>query len=400
MTQRPKATKKKIGKYIIERQIGKGSAANIYLAKQDSLGRKLVIKELLPHYATNDRIITRFKREAKLISQLSHDVIVHIYDYWVHNNSYYFTMEYIPGDHLRKILTKAHYLPVHIAAIVLYQICRGLEHAHQNGVIHRDLKPANIMISDLVQIKILDFGVAHFQTEENLTALGAVLGTYNYMSPEQALGTKVTPASDIFSLGILFYELLTGTKPFYKDEKEDVLEKIVRRKPKSARKLNPAVPRSFERILKKCLRKKSKRRYQDVRKIKIPLEKFLKRYSLDHHAILKNHIENMQPMKIDEKWPPNFRQRVWYHTTHLKPRTYAILTLLLAAIIYGECKLIQSGINTRVQWEAVHSQSNNLWHHVFPTIKNAQIQQSVIIDSLRIQTASQTDSLQSGKANQ
>ena len=333
-------TKKKLGKYIIEKQIGKGSAANIYLAEQDSLGRKLVVKELLPLHASNEKLIIRFQREAKNVSRLSHETIIHIYDYWIRNNSYYIAMEYIPGPHLRKILSTVHHVPVHIAALIIYQICRGLEHAHKNGVIHRDLKPANIMISTLGQLKILDFGIAYFQTEENLTALGAVLGTYHYMSPEQALGKRVTPASDVFSLGILFYELLTGIRPFSRDDDSDVIEKIIHKKPKNIRKLNPAVPRSMARIIRKCLRKNVKRRYQDVMPVKLKLEKYLKKYSLDRNAILKNYLDNVTPSPPDPNWPPNFGRRVVYRLTHQKISTYLLWIGLIAGLVYGEARLL------------------------------------------------------------
>lgn len=398
MTERPGSKKKKIGKYAIEKQIGKGSAANIYLAKQDSLGRKLVIKELLPLYASNERIITRFEREAKLISQLSHDVIVHIYDYWVQNNSYYFTMEYIPGNHLRKILSKANYLPIHIAAIIIYQICRGLEHAHKNGVIHRDLKPANIMISNLGQVKILDFGVAHFQSEENVTALGAVIGTYNYMSPEQALGTKVTPSSDIFSMGILFYELLTGVKPFNKDENEDVLEKIVKRRARKVRKINPAVPKSFQKIITKCLRKKPKYRYQNFDKIKKKLERYLKKYSLDHQGILRKYIENIRPMKIDRNWPPNLRRRTWYHLTHMRPATVILIVLALAGITYSEYRLIISGVTPEMQWKTIRDQAVTQWERLKPQHDGKETPPATLSPEQpvpdRSQTPVKTDSVQ------
>ena len=367
--------KKKLGKYLVDRQIGKGSAANIYLAEQDSLGRKLVIKELLPLYAANEKIIIRFQREAKLISQLSHDTIIHVYDYWVRKNSYYIAMEYVPGPHLRKILSTVHHVPVQIATIILYQICRGLEHAHQNGVIHRDLKPANIMISNLGQVKILDFGVAHFQTEDNLTALGAVLGTYHYMSPEQALGKKVTPASDVFSLGILFYELLTGMQPFVKDEKGDVLEKIVHKNAKTVLRINPAVPRSLNRVLKKCLKKNMKRRYHDTGEIKKKLEKCLKQYSIDHNAILKEFLDGLSPTPIDPKWPPNFGQRSIYRITHQKLRTYLIGIVIVSGLALGEYKLLSNGMTLEKQWHGFTRLIHSVVERVHPVSKTVELQQ-------------------------
>jgi serine/threonine protein kinase len=345
-----KKTKKKIGKYGIERQIGRGSAANIYLARQEALERKLVIKELLPQHATNEKIISRFKREAKVVSKLSHDAIVHIYDYWVRGNSYYIAMEYVQGKTLREILTTVHHLPMHIAAMILYQICRGLHHAHNLGVIHRDLKPANIILSVSGQVKILDFGIAHFQQDEALTALGAIIGTYNYMSPEQALGKKVTPRSDIFSLGILFYEMITGYKPFRKDEKGDVLEKIVHNRFLAAGRVNPAVPRFFAYILRRCLRKKSQRRFSSAETVKRKLEKYLRRFPLDHQEVLHKYLENLTPHKVGDNWPPKFWRRTGYRLTHLRKRTYAAIAISILLIAGAEYGLISQGVGVGKQW--------------------------------------------------
>lgn len=380
MTAKPTKIKKKIGKYAIERQIARGSAANIYLAKQDSLGRKLIIKELLPQYSFNEKIISRFKREAKVVSQLSHDTIVHVYDYWVRGNSYYIAMEYIQGQNLLEILQTTRFVPVHIAAIILYQICRGLQHAHTSGVVHRDLKPANIIISDTGQVKILDFGIAHFHYDENLTSLGAVIGTYNYMSPEQALGKRVTPASDIFSLGILFYELLTGFKPFAKDEKGEVLEKIVHKRARPPGKLNPAVPRSFSRIIRKCFRKKPQRRFQDTEKIKTRLEKLLRRYPLDHQMVLKRFLQNLTPRKLDENWPPKFWRRVWYRMTHLRVRTYVLFALGMIAVGSVEYGLISREIGLGRQWQTVQKTSRSVWSRFFPDRPEPSAEPPKILD--------------------
>ena len=362
MPAKKKKPKKKIGKYLIEKQIGKGSAANIYLAKQDFLGRRLVVKELLPQYAFNEKIISRFKREAKVVSQLSHDAIVHIYDYWVRSHSYYIAMEYIKGQTLRDILITARYLPVHIATMILYQVCRGLQHAHSFGVVHRDLKPANIIISNTGQVKILDFGIAHFQYDENLTSFGAVIGTYNYMSPEQALGKKVTPASDIFSLGILFYEMLTGLKPFAKDEKEEILEKIIHRSYRPPEKINPAISTKFSRIIRKCLRKRASRRFQETEEIKTRLEKYLRRYPLDHQMVLKNFLENLTPRTRDDNWPPRFWRRVWFRFTHFRFRTYVILTLIFLSVVILEYRLFSRGIGLIQQWQYTKKVCESVWN--------------------------------------
>jgi len=369
------AGKRKLGKYEIERSIGKGSAANIYLARQNLLGRKLVIKELLPLHASNDKIIVRFQREARLASKLSHETIVHVYDYWVRNNAYFIAMEYVPGKTLKEILERCHHLPCHIAAVMVYQICRGLAEAHASGVVHRDLKPANVMISRTGQVKILDFGIAHFHQEEPMTALGAVLGTYHYMSPEQALGKAVTPASDLFSLGILFYEMLTGVKPFARDEKGDVLEKIVHKQPVRAARINPAVPQSFSRILRRCLRKKAKHRFQQARDIQVRLEKTLKQHTLDHQMILRQFTENLEKWEPGEHWPPKFWRRVVYRLTHLRKRVYiwtAVCLIILGGIEYG---LLAGGVTLNRQWIHIKTAVVSVWNRVkgeAPEVENRE----------------------------
>ncbi len=386
--------KKKIGKYEIERQIGKGSAATIYLAKQDLLGRRLIVKELLPQYASNEKIITRFQREAKGVSRLTHDTIVHVYDYWARGQSYYIAMEYVSGKNLRDILAADHFLPVHIAAMIVYHICRGLGYAHENGIVHRDLKPPNIMISEIGQVKILDFGIAHFTHDDNITSLGAVIGTYNYMSPEQALGKKVTPASDIFSLGVLFYELLTGFKPFIKDNKGEVLEKIIHKGFRPPRKLNPAIPKSFERIIKKCLRKKERRRFQSTRVIQKRLENYLRNYSLDHQAVLKKYLENLTPRILGKNWPPGYWRRVRYRLTHQKFRTYFYWFVSICIILAVEYGLNQKGITPKRQWDATYRFGSGLVQRILHEKKAPvlPLQENVLLKKEPIEVQSASDS--------
>lgn len=362
---KPAQKKRKLGKYTIQSQIGKGSAANIYLAEQEGLGRKVVVKELLPVHTSNDKIIGRFKREARVVSQLAHDAIVHVYDAWVRGNSYYISMEYVHGKTLREILLRDRFLPVKIAAVIVYQICRGLAHAHARGVVHRDLKPSNIMLSDIGQVKLLDFGIAHFQYDENLTSVGAVIGTYSYMSPEQALGKKISPASDIFSLGILFYELLAGVKPFVSDEHGEVLDKIVHKRAIPVGRLNPAVPRCFSAIVRRCLRKKPGRRYEDVTAVQTRLEKVLKRYSLDHQSLLRNYLENPVPRKVDSKWPPGFWKRQVYRATHGRPRTYIVIAIFVVLCGIIEYVLYARGIGLSEQVRRAGRAGKRIWTDLF-----------------------------------
>jgi serine/threonine protein kinase len=204
-------------------------------------------------------------------------------------------MEYVSGKTLKEILHQTSFFPKPEGLIIFYEILKALEYAHNQGVVHRDLKPANIMISEEGRLKILDFGIAHV-VEKNMTNMGVVIGTYSYMSPEQAIGNKIDHRSDIFSLGIVMYELLSGKKPFKKDEQGEVTDKIINQKPISVRKINPQIPWGVGRIIKKCLRKKPNKRFQDTGQIKKKLEKYIRKLPVDHQSVLKKFVEDSTPL--------------------------------------------------------------------------------------------------------
>ena len=204
-------------------------------------------------------------------------------------------MEYVSGKTLKEILFHSSSFPLPEGLILFYEIIKALEYAHNQGVVHRDLKPANIMISEEGRLKILDFGIAHV-VEKNMTNMGVIIGTYSYMSPEQAVGNKIDHRSDIFSLGIVMYELLSGKKPFKKDEQGEVTEKIINQKPLSVRKINSQIPWGVGRIIKKCLRKKPNKRFQNMGQIKKKLEKYIRKLPLDHQSVLKKFVEDSTPL--------------------------------------------------------------------------------------------------------
>lgn len=207
---------KKIGVYKPTQYLGHGAMGNVYLCHDESLNRMVVVKQMVPSLYDQGSFVERFEREAKILAKLNHPVIVHPYALWQETNGEYsLAMEFVYGKSLRQLLDKCHQPPQWVVMELLYQIASGLSEAHRYSVTHRDVKPANIMLDKDGRVRLLDFGVAHDENDQELTEDFAQLGTASYMSPEQIRDSKnITPASDVFSLGIIACEMLLGENPF------------------------------------------------------------------------------------------------------------------------------------------------------------------------------------------
>jgi serine/threonine protein kinase len=208
------------GRYRILRKLGSGGMANVYLAEDEELGRRVAIKILNERYAGDDLFIERFRREAKSAASLSHPNIVSIYDRGEAEGTYYIAMEVIEGRSLKELIMTHRALPVHTAIGYAKQLLEALRFAHRHGIIHRDIKPHNVLVSADQQVKaneprlkVTDFGIARHGASQ-MTEAGSIMGTAQYLSPEQARGAPVTAASDLYSAGIVLYEMLTGMVPF------------------------------------------------------------------------------------------------------------------------------------------------------------------------------------------
>ncbi len=214
--------------YRVLKTLTSGSTSVIYEALQTSLDRKVIIKKLHPHLTSDPGFINRFEMEAKTAASLNHENIVRIIDSGKQNGSYYIVMEFIEGISLRKLIDKSSPLDEEASMLIAHGICMGLNHAHSRGIIHRDIKPANIMISNEGVVKITDFGLAKLiRSQVNQTQSGSLLGTPLYMSPEQAVGGEVDGRSDLFSLGTMCYEMVTGEKPFRGENYAAVIQNIL-----------------------------------------------------------------------------------------------------------------------------------------------------------------------------
>jgi serine/threonine-protein kinase len=205
------------GRYQVVRRIGSGGMADVYLAEDQELGRRVAIKILNDRHAHDEQFVERFRREAKNAAALSHPNIVAIYDRGEAEGTYYIAMEYLDGRSLKELIVGRGPAPFPVAIDYARQILAALRFAHRNGIVHRDIKPHNVLVDGEGRVKVTDFGIARAGAASQMTEAGSIVGTAQYLSPEQAKGTAVDQRSDIYSLGVVLYELLTGSVPFTGD---------------------------------------------------------------------------------------------------------------------------------------------------------------------------------------
>ncbi|MCX5741924.1 MAG: serine/threonine protein kinase [Proteobacteria bacterium] len=277
----------RIGNCRIVEEVASGGMAVVYRAIQEPMGRVVAIKALKTSAASEENVATRFEREAKSLANLQHENIIHVYDFHQERGAMFIVMEYVQGIDLYDLLEKGGRLPYDVATIIGMQVARALDYVHYRGIIHRDIKPANIMISRSGGVKLMDFGIARDTSFGDLTEQGTGIGTPAYMSPEQVLGDRLDARSDLFSLGVVLYQMVTGTKPFIEDEKKSAMHKIRLEKHTSVRKLNPDIPRELANIIDRALEKQPRDRWRSAQHMVMALERFLaKHVEMNHHARL------------------------------------------------------------------------------------------------------------------
>lgn len=252
-------------RYEIVRSIGEGGMANVYLGYDTILDRNVAIKVLRGDLSNDEKFVRRFQREALSASSLSHPNIVEMYDVGEDDGIYYIVMEYVEGQTLKQLLKRRGNLTLSETIDIMLQLTDGMAHAHDSYIIHRDLKPQNIMIQDDGQIKITDFGIAMALNSTQLTQTNSVMGSVHYLPPEQANGKGSTIKSDIYSMGIIFYELLTGSLPFKGENAVEIALKQMKEPLPSLRDDNPSIPMSVENVILKATAKNPKNRYSDSR---------------------------------------------------------------------------------------------------------------------------------------
>lgn len=288
-SSRPSTEPHRIGRFSIAHELGRGTTGCVYLGHDTIVGRDVAIKTVHPRLAGSEK--ARFERqlinEARIAGRLSHPNIVTIYDASSEDGVTYVAMEYLQGHTLGRLLDNGRRYPPHEAASVAWRIAGALEHAHRRGVVHRDLKPANIYMVNDLQPKLIDFGIARgpnrlpedeIRPGEVVTLLGGVehlLGTPNYMSPEQARGEPVDARTDIYSLGAVMYEMLTGCKPFQAQSADKLLQQVAYKAPRAPHEVNPDVPPALSRIVMQAMSKRPEKRYQSAERIALDIRRYL-----------------------------------------------------------------------------------------------------------------------------
>ena len=262
--------------FKILQTVASGGTAVLYKAIQVSLDRVVAVKRLHPHLTTDDNFTRRFVLEAKAAASLDHENIVRVIDFGVEDESYQMVMEFVEGESLKEVLDRWRPVNFDLALAIVHQTCRGLEHAHSKGIVHRDIKPGNLMLTKTGTVKITDFGLAKLTQGSNVnTAADSILGTPLYMSPEQAFGESVDQRSDLFSLGTVLYELLTGRQPFASENYMGVIQNIIHKDIPPVRELNPEIPENVELLVMRALSKNRDQRFQSARNFRLAVETLL-----------------------------------------------------------------------------------------------------------------------------
>lgn len=280
-----------LGKYKILAEIGRGGMACVYKAHQSSLNRFVAIKVLHYHLLEGEQFLERFQREARAAASLRHSNIVQVFDFDVQDDIYYMVMEYIDGMTLKDFLSRysqsGHFLTLDLAMGIFNQVASALDYAQSYGMLHRDIKPTNILIDHSGNAYLSDFGIARMVNEKQITITGALIGTPEYMSPEQALGQTLTPASDIYSLAVTLFEILTCNVPFSAPTPMSVMQKHINQPPPPLSHYRPDLPESIEPVLLKAMAKNPQDRYQQVADFHRAVQTACQKPADDAHTIIE-----------------------------------------------------------------------------------------------------------------
>ncbi|MDQ0112994.1 Stk1 family PASTA domain-containing Ser/Thr kinase [Paenibacillus harenae] len=356
------------GRYEILTRIGGGGMALVYKAHDVLLNRNVAVKVLRQQFVHDEEFIRRFRREAQSAGALSHPNVVSIYDVGQEEDTHYIVMEYVEGNNLNEIIQERAPLQADEAVRIAMQICDALDHAHQNHIIHRDIKPHNILIGKNGRVKVTDFGIARAVTSSTITQTGSVIGSVHYFSPEHAKGINTGEKSDIYSLGIVLYQMLTARLPFLGESPISVALKHLQENFEEPRVANPHIPQSVENVILKAMRKNQIERYGSAREMLLDLDTCLRPDRLNENKITFSGDSDMDETRVmpairdmpkpiagndraeqtaaantntDTQW--NDKELETKEKSWKKPLTVVGVTLIvLALIIWGFIRLLDS----------------------------------------------------------
>ena len=251
-----------VGNYKIEEKLGEGGMGAVYKGVDTMLDREVAIKALRPELASQDSVVERFRTEAVTLAKLNHPNIATLYSMFRQGEELYMVLEFVRGETLDSILQKRGALPAEEAIPVFCQVLDGIDHAHDLGIVHRDIKPANMMLTEKGTLKVLDFGIARLLGSARMTRAGNIIGTLEYMAPEQVRGEETDGRSDLYALGMMLYEVLTGKLPFDTDNEFELMKSQTEMTPTPPREINPAIPEDVEAAIMKAIQKNPDDRFQ------------------------------------------------------------------------------------------------------------------------------------------
>ncbi|RJQ24910.1 MAG: Stk1 family PASTA domain-containing Ser/Thr kinase [Peptococcaceae bacterium] len=314
-------------RYKILEQLGGGGMAVVYKGQDTLLNRLVTVKVLRSEFTSDEDFVNRFRREAQAVARLSHPNIVSIYDVGEENETYYLVMEFVDGDNLKNLIRKQGTISVLQAIQFAAQICDALEHAHENGIVHRDIKPHNILITRSGRAKLTDFGIARESTAATMTQTDAIVGSVHYLSPEQARGETAGPMSDLYSLGVVLYEMVTGILPFHGDTPISIALKHIQTSPVPPSSLNPAVSPEVDKIIGRAMAKNPDDRYRTAGEMRAGLSVLQNGWTDDATRVIKRDEFATRLMSKGKELP-------W--VKKVKRRSYKWLwAVLIMLILFG-----------------------------------------------------------------
>ena len=332
-------------RYRIEEKIGAGGMAEVFRAFDTTLNRTVAVKILHPQYAGEQNSIDRFKREAQAAANLNQPNIVNVYDWGAEGKTYYLVMEYLEGQNLKDVISSRGALPPNMIIEIGRKVAAALQAAHNNSIVHRDIKPHNIFITDQNEVKVTDFGIAR-SIAANVTQTSTVLGTAHYLSPEQAQSEEVGAASDIYSLGVVLYEMATGRVPFEGDSPVSVALKHIQQNAKWPSELNPDLPANLEMVIRKAMAKEPSKRHHSAADLSEDLRKCALGMPIQH-AVAEN--ENDQTMVL----PKIESETSSTGDDEPKPRRWwiALLAAALALVFVGSAVGTSALLNNMTRYK-------------------------------------------------